>query len=61
MNSVTKECGAPLAATGAGPPEPVVSVRGLVKRYGSHEAGTPRGSPGHRRRGLIRPGAAASR
>jgi ABC-2 type transport system ATP-binding protein len=35
---ITEEYGAPQAATGTTRSEPVVSVRGLVKRYGSHEA-----------------------
>jgi ABC-2 type transport system ATP-binding protein len=38
MDSISKEYVADEAATGPARPEPVVSVRGLVKRYGSHEA-----------------------
>ena len=38
MDSISEEYGVDLAATGSAQPEPVVSVRGLVKRYGSHEA-----------------------
>jgi hypothetical protein len=36
MNSISEEHGLAQAATSAAEPEPVVSVRGLVKRYGSH-------------------------
>ncbi len=38
MDSISEEYGVDQAATGSAQPEPVVSVRGLVKRYGSHEA-----------------------
>jgi ABC-2 type transport system ATP-binding protein len=38
MNSTAGEPGPDQAATGAARPEPVISVRGLVKRYGSQEA-----------------------
>ena len=38
MDSISVECRADQAATGSVQSEPVVSVRGLVKRYGSHEA-----------------------
>jgi ABC-2 type transport system ATP-binding protein len=38
MKSITDQYGAGQAATGPAWPEPVVSVRGLVKRYGGHEA-----------------------
>jgi ABC-type transporter Mla maintaining outer membrane lipid asymmetry ATPase subunit MlaF len=38
IDSITEEYGVDQAATGSAQPEPVVSVRGLVKRYGSHEA-----------------------
>jgi ABC-2 type transport system ATP-binding protein len=38
MNSISEEYGVDQAATRSGQPEPVVSVRGLVKRYGSREA-----------------------
>jgi ABC-2 type transport system ATP-binding protein len=38
MDSISKEYGLDQAATGSARSEPVVSVRGLVKRYGSHEA-----------------------
>ena len=38
MDSTTKEYVADQAVTGPAGSEPVVSVRGLVKRYGSHEA-----------------------
>ena len=38
MESISKEYGLDQAATGPAQSEPVVSVRGLVKRYGSHEA-----------------------
>jgi ABC-2 type transport system ATP-binding protein len=38
MDSISRECGIAKAATGPARSEPVVSVRGLVKRYGSHEA-----------------------
>jgi ABC-2 type transport system ATP-binding protein len=38
MNSISEEHGLAQAATSAAEPEPVVSVRGLVKRYGSHQA-----------------------
>ena len=38
IDSITEEYGVDRAATGSAQPEPVVSVRGLVKRYGSHEA-----------------------
>jgi ABC-2 type transport system ATP-binding protein len=38
MKSITDQYGAGQAATGPARPEPVVSVRGLVKRYGGHEA-----------------------
>ena len=37
MDSISVEYGADQAASGLAKPEPVVSVRGLVKRYGSHE------------------------
>jgi ABC-2 type transport system ATP-binding protein len=38
MDSISVEYGADQAASGLANSEPVVSVRGLVKRYGSHEA-----------------------
>jgi ABC-2 type transport system ATP-binding protein len=38
MNSISKEDAVDQTATGSARSEPVVSVRGLVKRYGSHEA-----------------------
>jgi ABC-2 type transport system ATP-binding protein len=38
MDSISEEYGVDQAATGSAQSEPVVSVRGLVKRYGSHEA-----------------------
>jgi hypothetical protein len=38
IDSITEEYGVDQAATGSAQPEPVVSVRGLLKRYGSHEA-----------------------
>jgi hypothetical protein len=38
MDSISVEYGADQAASGLAKSEPVVSVRGLVKRYGSHEA-----------------------
>ena len=38
IDSITEEYGVDQAATGSAQPEPVVSVRGLVKRYGSLEA-----------------------
>jgi ABC-2 type transport system ATP-binding protein len=38
MDSISKEYVADEAGTGPAGAEPVVSVRGLVKRYGSHEA-----------------------
>jgi ABC-2 type transport system ATP-binding protein len=38
MESISEEYGVDQAATGPDGSEPVVSVRGLVKRYGSHEA-----------------------
>ena len=38
MDIISEECGVDQAATGPARAEPVVSVRGLVKRYGSHEA-----------------------
>jgi ABC-2 type transport system ATP-binding protein len=38
MDSVSEEYHLDQAATGPAQSEPVVSVRGLVKRYGSHEA-----------------------
>jgi ABC-2 type transport system ATP-binding protein len=38
MDSISQEYGTVQPATGSARPEPVVSVRGLVKRYGSHEA-----------------------
>jgi ATPase subunit of ABC transporter with duplicated ATPase domains len=38
MDSISEECAVDQAATGSAPSEPVISVRGLVKRYGSHEA-----------------------
>jgi ABC-2 type transport system ATP-binding protein len=38
MNSISEERGADQAGTVPAQAEPVVSVRGLVKRYGSHEA-----------------------
>ena len=46
MNSISEEYAVARATTGSAPSEPVVSVRGLVKRYGRHEAGR-----GHRSRG----------
>jgi ABC-2 type transport system ATP-binding protein len=38
MDTISEEYGTAQAATGPAQSEPVVSVRGLVKRYGSHEA-----------------------
>src|SRR5258708_6335405 len=38
MNSIGEQLGRDDTATASARPEPVVSVRGLVKRYGSHEA-----------------------
>ncbi len=39
MDSISEEYGVAQAAAGLGEPEPVISVRGLVKRYGGgHEA-----------------------
>ncbi|HEX9541554.1 MAG TPA: ABC transporter ATP-binding protein, partial [Streptosporangiaceae bacterium] len=38
MDGISEEYGVDQAATGSAQSEPVVSVRGLVKRYGSHEA-----------------------
>ena len=38
MNIISEEYGVDQAAVGPARSEPVVSVRGLVKRYGSHEA-----------------------
>jgi len=38
MDTISEEYGVDRAATGPAGAEPVVSVRGLVKRYGSHEA-----------------------
>jgi len=38
MDTISEECGVDQAATGPAGAEPVVSVRGLVKRYGGHEA-----------------------
>jgi ABC-type glutathione transport system ATPase component len=38
MNSISEEYGVDQAATGSAQSEPVVSVHGLVKRYGRHEA-----------------------
>jgi ABC-2 type transport system ATP-binding protein len=38
MDSISAEYGIDRAATGSARPEAVVSVRGLVKRFGSHEA-----------------------
>ena len=38
IDSITEEYGVDQAATGSAQPELVVSVRGLLKRYGSHEA-----------------------
>src|SRR6202007_548524 len=38
MKSITDEYGAGQAATGSARPDAVVSVRGLTKRYGGHEA-----------------------
>jgi ABC-2 type transport system ATP-binding protein len=38
MDSISEEYGVDQAATSPAQPEPVVSVRGLVKRYGSREA-----------------------
>ena len=38
MDSISQEYGVAQAAAGSARSEPVVSVRGLVKRYGSHEA-----------------------
>ena len=38
MDSISERYGAAQAAAAAAPAEPVVSVRGLVKRYGGHEA-----------------------
>jgi len=38
MDSISEEYGVDQAAVGPARSEPVVRVRGLVKRYGSHEA-----------------------
>ena len=38
MDSISAEYCVDLAAAGSAKSEPVVSVRGLVKRYSSHEA-----------------------
>jgi ABC-type glutathione transport system ATPase component len=38
MNSITEKSGLDQAAISPARSEPVISVRGLVKRYGSHEA-----------------------
>jgi ABC-2 type transport system ATP-binding protein len=38
MDSISEEYGADQAVTGSARSELMVSVRGLVKRYGSHEA-----------------------
>ena len=38
MDSISEEYGVAQAAVGSAGSEPVVSVRGLVKRYGRHEA-----------------------
>ncbi len=38
MDGISEEYGTNLAATGSAQSEPVVSVRGLDKRYGGHEA-----------------------
>jgi ABC-type branched-subunit amino acid transport system ATPase component len=38
MDSISVDYGADQAATGPARPESVISVHGLVKRYGSHEA-----------------------
>jgi len=38
MNSISEEYGVDQAAAGSTRAEPVISVRGLVKRYGGHEA-----------------------
>jgi ABC-2 type transport system ATP-binding protein len=38
MDSISEEYAVDQAVTGSAQPEPVVSVCGLVKRYGSHEA-----------------------
>src|SRR5215831_6993161 len=38
MDSTSQEYGVAQAATGSARSEPVISVRGLVKRYGRHEA-----------------------
>jgi ABC-2 type transport system ATP-binding protein len=38
MDSISEEYGVDQAAAGSAQSEPVVSVRGLVKRYGGHEA-----------------------
>jgi hypothetical protein len=38
MESISEQYGVDQAATGSDRSEPVVSVRGLVKRYGSREA-----------------------
>jgi ABC-2 type transport system ATP-binding protein len=38
MDSISEEYGVDQVATGPARSEPVVSVRGLVKRYGSHQA-----------------------
>jgi ABC-2 type transport system ATP-binding protein len=38
IDSITEEYGVDQAATGSAQPEPVVSVHGLLKRYGSLEA-----------------------
>ena len=38
MGTISEEYGVHQSATGSAESEPVVSVRGLVKRYGSHEA-----------------------
>jgi ABC-2 type transport system ATP-binding protein len=38
MDSISQEYGMVQAASGSAQSEPVIAVRGLVKRYGSHEA-----------------------
>src|SRR5581483_8022389 len=38
MDSISEECGVDQAAAGSARAEPVISVRGLVKRYGGHTA-----------------------
>ena len=50
MDIVSEEYGVDQAATGPDRSESAVSVRGLVKRYGSHEAVAGRHPPSPSRR-----------